>query len=276
MARLSKRRAIDLLQDRISRIEPVKQDGRKSPSFTKWHRDTETALTHIFGEGSRHLGQFTQIAFSLTVFSPGTPQSAFDRAFLNDMDKAGVVLQSMAEEIAEYWDDDDSQSAPPAPSRPAAPVSTPPATKVFLVHGHDESAKNAVARLLERIGLEPIILHERPDRGRTIIEKFEEYSDASYAVVLATADDEGRTRGTKDELRPRARQNVVLELGFFVGRLGRERVSVLYEERVEMPSDYSGVIYISMDDAGTWKPRLVKELRAAGLDFDANAAVEAM
>ena len=133
--------------------------------------------------------------------------------------------------------------------------------KVFVVHGHDEAAKEATARFLEKLDLQPIILHEQSSGGRTIIEKFEKYSgDVGFAVVLLTPDDLGAARKEKDKLQPRARQNVVLELGYFLGRLARNRVCALYKGGVELPSDIQGVIYVEMDDAGAWRTKLAQEL----------------
>lgn len=143
--------------------------------------------------------------------------------------------------------------------------------KVFIVHGHDDALKNAVARLVDRLGLESIILHEQPNKGRTIIEKFLAYSDVGFAIVLLTPDDVGgAAKATKESLLPRARQNVILELGFFLGRLGRERVAALYTPSVEMPSDYTGVLFVPYDDRGVWSLHLAKEIKAAGLPADLN------
>ena len=143
--------------------------------------------------------------------------------------------------------------------------------KVFIVHGHDTALKNAVARLISRLGLEPIILHEQPNRGRTIIEKFLDHSDVGLAVVLLTSDDKGGLISESSEhYRPRARQNVIMELGFFLGRLGRERVAAIYSNDVEMPSDYTGVLFLPYDDAGVWQFSLAKEIRAAGMPVDMN------
>ncbi|WIV97245.1 TIR domain-containing protein [Kinneretia aquatilis] len=147
---------------------------------------------------------------------------------------------------------------------------TPTSSRVFVVHGHNQGAKEAVARFLEKLGLEPIILHEKPNAGRTVIEKFSDYADVHFAVVLLTADDEGRSIAGSHELRPRARQNVILELGYFLGRLGRARVCALYEAGVEIPSDYSGVLFVQLDATGAWRFELVKELLAAGFAVDAN------
>lgn len=145
--------------------------------------------------------------------------------------------------------------------------------QIFVVHGHDEAMKQSVARSLETLGFEPTVLHEKPNQGRTIIEKFSDYSDVGFAVVLLSPDDIGRARanvpGTE---RPRARQNVILELGYFLGKLGRDRVMALFkpEQDFEMPSDYSGVLFIPFDDAGKWKFDVAKELRACGYEVDAN------
>jgi predicted nucleotide-binding protein len=148
--------------------------------------------------------------------------------------------------------------------------SKPQSHDVFVVHGRDESSKQAVARFLEKLGLHPIILHEQPDKGQTIIQKFEDHSDVGFAVVLLTADDEGRLRGSHDDLRFRARQNVILELGYFLGRLGRSQVCALKADGVEEPSDFHGVLYVPMDSGDGWKVRLAKELKAAGFDIDMN------
>ncbi|MCK4872795.1 MAG: nucleotide-binding protein [Phycisphaerales bacterium] len=147
-----------------------------------------------------------------------------------------------------------------------------PGSRVFVVHGHDEARREAVARFLERLNLEPVILHERPDKGRTIIEKFTDNADVSFAVVLLTADDVGSAKGAPhDRLEPRARQNVILELGYFLGRLGRDRVCALYEEGVDIPSDYQGVLFVPLQ--AEWRLRLARELKAAGLPVDMNQAV---
>ncbi len=148
-----------------------------------------------------------------------------------------------------------------------APAQVGSGGSIFVVHGHKR--KDEVARFLEQIVNEKVVvLEEQPGRSRTIIEKFEDLGgDASFAVVLLTADDVGAAKEKQDHLRPRARQNAVLELGFFIGRIGRENVAVLYEPEVELPSDYGGVEYISF--AGDWKLKLMGELKAAGFEVKA-------
>lgn len=146
--------------------------------------------------------------------------------------------------------------------------------QIFLVHGHNDARKTEVARLLERTGsAEVVILHEQAEGGRTLIEKVEGHAFGSnFAVVLLTADDVGGTNADETYL-PRARQNVVFELGFFFGSGGRARVAVLSDAGVEWPSDLIGLVPIELDAGGHWKNRLVRELREAGFDHDANKIV---
>jgi predicted nucleotide-binding protein len=169
--------------------------------------------------------------------------------------------------------------SPPAESMTPCldPDTSSVSTRVFVVHGHDEGAKHAVARFIEQMGLEPVILHERANEGRTIIEKFDRHTDIAFAVVLLIPDDVGglvADRRSPSKLRSRAGQNVVLELGYFIGKLGRSRVCALYVDSVETPSDIDGFLYVPMDRAGAWKPELGKELHTAGLPVDLNRLVQ--
>ena len=155
-------------------------------------------------------------------------------------------------------------------------ASTPPnvvavsSNEIFIVHGHNSETKTNVARFIEKLKLKPIILHEQPNQGRTIIEKFEAHTNVGYAVVLLTADDIGGTKLTSsDKLKPRARQNVIFELGYFVGKLGRMQVCALHETGVEILSDYEGVVYVPLD-GDAWQLKLAKEIKAAGFDIDMN------
>ncbi|MFP3522845.1 TIR domain-containing protein [Pantoea agglomerans] len=147
-------------------------------------------------------------------------------------------------------------------------LKSPLSKKVFIVHGHDEGPREKVARFLERMGFEAIILHEQANRGRTVIEKVIEYGNVGFAVVLLTPDDEGCVKGGVPEAR--ARQNVLLELGFFIGYLGREKVCALKKGTLEIPSDFAGVVWEIMDDYNGWKQSLSRELEAAGHEIDWN------
>lgn len=150
-------------------------------------------------------------------------------------------------------------------------LTMPISKKVFVVHGHDEGARESVARFLEKMGFEAIILHEQANQGRTVIEKVEAHGDVGFAVVLLTPDDEGCEKGKP--LEPRARQNVLLELGYFIGRLGRNRVCALKRGEIEIPSDFAGMVWTQMDNSNGWKFSLANELKAAGHILDLNKVI---
>ncbi|MUP40001.1 TIR domain-containing protein [Labilibaculum euxinus] len=142
--------------------------------------------------------------------------------------------------------------------------------KVFIVHGHDNEVKQTVARTISQLKLEPIILHEQTDQGRTVIEKFEQNSlDVNFAIILLTGDDEGKAKMETD-YKTRARQNVVFEMGYFIGKLGRKRVFLLLENGVDKPGDLDGIVYVPIDNADGWKLKLVRELKAAGYSVTAD------
>jgi len=144
--------------------------------------------------------------------------------------------------------------------------------KVFIVHGHDENLLLKVNNFLKLVDFEPIILHKQLNKGKTIIEKFEHYSDVGYAVILMSPDDLACSAqdfdDTKEEerlslLKPRARQNVILELGFFIGKLGRDKVSIIYPKTMEHPSDINGVTYIEIDELDEWQGKLKEEIKTS-------------
>lgn len=159
----------------------------------------------------------------------------------------------------------------PHPKKNRAHNNTIESEKIFVVHGHDNSFKDETCVFLSEIGFEPIVLHRQPDGGLTVIEKFEKYSNVRYAVVLLSPDDYGfkaeelqkPASDRKGEFR--ARQNVIFELGFFIGSLGRQSVCCLFKG-VELPSDISGLIYKtvnkSIEEVGY---EIIKELKNAGL-----------
>ena len=150
---------------------------------------------------------------------------------------------------------------------------------VFIVHGHDSESKHAVARFLEKLKIHAIILHEQSNEGMTIIEKFEKHADVAFAIVLLTPDDIGKekpknTTGKKNgdaSYRDRARQNVIFELGYFMGRIGRNKVCAIVSGDIEKPSDSDGILYIPYNsDNESWKLSLARELKAAGIEIDMN------
>ena len=141
--------------------------------------------------------------------------------------------------------------------------------KVFIIHGHDDAVKVSVARFLEKMGFDAKILHELPNQGRTIIQKFDDESKSvSFAIGLLTPDDVGGKN--EGSLKPRARQNVIFELGYFRGLLGAGKVLAIVKDKVETPSDYDGILYTPYDSGSAWQLALCKELKAAGFEVDMN------
>ena len=154
--------------------------------------------------------------------------------------------------------------------------------EVFIVHGRDHNPMKELKAMLKKFGLNPIVLHEQPSGSRTIVEKLEKYSDVGYAFVILTPDDlslsaagrilqfeDGRYQMTEDIYARRARQNVILEFGYFVGKLGRDRVCCLHKGDVERPSDMSGIVYIPFKESvNEVRDKIVKELKAAGYEIE--------
>lgn len=185
-------------------------------------------------------------------------------------------LESLSERL-DLIDESASALSPTTQPTPRAEVAIQSLSNdVFLVHGRDEEMKNIVARFIERCNLRPIVLSEQPDQGRTIIEKFEQEANVGFAVILLSPDDVGglaASPGTETQLQTRARQNVILELGYFLGRLGRPRVCAIMRGDVEVPSDFSGVVYTPFSSDEGWKIKLARELKSAGLEVDLNIAL---
>lgn len=217
--------------------------------INKWQLTSKEILISSFGESHRYVSSFERTRTN--------KDSGFDykREFISEVNEGLSVLESINETLNLGLDKD-------RPSEAIKQISD----KVFIVHGHAEAINQEVARTIEKLGLEAIILREQPNSGNTIIEKFEEYAkDVNFAVILLTADDK-----IEGEDNFRARQNVIFEMGYFMGALGRPNVMCMLQENVEKPGDIDGVVYTMIDKAGVWKYSLVKELKACGYDVDAN------
>ena len=269
MPRPDKTRAKGRLQRALDAIPDLKQLRRGAPEFEKWHRDTKVAIANTFGDSSSHLKEFADIRFlSLIITWDGTSESRDREAYLSGLGSTTAILQSMIEEVEEYWGDDNQ---PPNSSEVLETSQRTNTNQVFIIHGRDHGTRDTVTRFVEGLGLEAVILQEQPDQGRTIIEKFEQCAQGDFALALFTPDDVGGR--DDDALQPRARQNVIFEFGYFIGKFGRDRVRALVKGNPEIPSDYSGVIYIPLDESEGWKMTLIREMRSAGFDIDANRAL---
>ena len=221
--------------------------------FQAWKTKAERFLIRKYGNNSYEHTSFTKTYFSLGIFTTGTPNSEFVAACQSGLRKTEAIFQTYLEEMAEEV----AQKADVQPMDYA---------KVFIVHGHDGELKQSVARIIEKQGIEAVILSEQANQGKTIIEKFENYSDVGGAICLFTADDLGRIKESETD-RARARQNVVFETGYFIGKLGRDHIVILADDGIEMPSDLSGVV---RTDTGNWQFELLKELKAMRYAIDLN------
>lgn len=269
---ISKEKAIEKIISLIEKINDLEKLRRGSAQFKKWIRDTQVALEHIFGNESRHITDFSQIRYSLGAFSSATAEHKFQARYIDGLENARQVLTSMIEEIQEYWNEE-TLTKSTSEQILNDTLEKDYFNKVFIIHGHDGGTKETVARFISTLGLEPVILHEQANQGRTIIEKFENHSDVGYAIALITPDDAGSSIKEPENIRQRARQNVIFEFGYFIGKLGRHRVAGLVKGDIEIPSDYAGIMYIPIDESGAWRFLLLKELKSVGYDVDANKAI---
>lgn len=223
----------------------------------------ETAIAETFGHGTVEYNRFQKASdFTFSYFGDVPPPNELAKRVRENKTASMQLLSAAIELLRERINDD------PDPIEPTvSPTLRSHSEKVFVVHGRDNEPKEAAARFLTSLGLQPIILHEQANKGRTIIQKFrDEAADVGFALVLMTPDDE-LSNGQK-----RARQNVILELGFFLGALGPDKVAAIVKGDLERPSDFDGVLYIPFD-AG-WKIAIAKELQAAGYTVDWNVVMK--
>lgn len=184
-----------------------------------------------------------------------------DNGYFEDI--TGEVLKECKSQLQEIT----PKSNALTPDKPSKIMDT---SQVFIVHGHDNLARLEVANFIKSLGLKDIVLNEQASSGKTIIEKIEEYSDVGFAIVLYTPCDVGASQRQKDQLRSRARQNVVFEHGYLMAKIGRANVCPLVKGDLETPTDISGIVYTPMDEGGAWKSKVAREMRACGYKVDLN------
>lgn len=262
-------KGVEILARRIADIEALDPLKASEGEIRSLECKIEESLTRVFGENGDDRWRYASAA----TFDHGPVSIAFgDRG--GRRDRRGYIIEGRIESLATLKGAVETlkeriADAEPIPEAKSVGSAFDPATsdKVFIVHGHDGELKQEVARIITSLGLQPIILHEQPNGGGTVIEKFERESDVGYAVILFTPDDFGGSQDDSNVLQ-RARQNVVLELGYFIGKLGRKRVCVIVKDNIEKPSDIHGVVWL--DYGSHWKVDLAKELKHAGYGIDFN------
>ncbi|MDB5314058.1 MAG: nucleotide-binding protein [Gemmataceae bacterium] len=272
--------ALGLVKQRrqeIANLEPLRSNW---PKFVEWHTRSRALIAHSFPKMLDKYDELLQVRWCALprVIGPMTSQSELDRITHTESIANDKLTREAREKMIAFVDSLVELATLTAGTSRGDPELTQSGRakdlsgKVFVVHGHDDEMKQHVARVLSKLGLTPIILHEQPNFGKTIIEKFESTADVSFAVVLLSPDDMAYPlEANAKQAKSRARQNVILELGYFVGKLGRSQVfSLKRGSSIELPSDFSGVVYTDYDAAGHWRFTLVRELKAAGYAVDAN------
>lgn len=249
------RQANNLIQDQTGSTR-VLRDGYES-----WNRRNELFLEAAFKvEGFLPSGPKTDYLNLATLNYPfQVPKSDVDLstdALREDIEVKKHRLERLLSNLDLY---------PEAESGTKQSVSDIK-NRIFVIHGRDEVSRLRVVEVLRKAtDAEPVVLMEQPNGGQTIIEKLEENlgQTAGFAVILLTGDDEGSLEG--ETPKPRARQNVILELGFAMAALGRRNVTLLHDPDVEIPSDINGVAYYPLDN-DEWKLRLLGDLKTTGFD----------
>ena len=244
----------------------------------KWSRYNEILLTRLFDNASITENDYINFAEHKPrdqVRGGGRFPPSFEAyvgSYRKGMGSSINSLEGIRDRL-ELYDEPSETSQHTSGNKEVSDTPQPTVgEEVFIVHGHDEAAKHAVARFVDRLDLKPIILDEQPDAGLTIIEKLErEARNVDFAIVLLTPDDVGTLKDeADDQFEPRARQNVILELGYFMGKLDRKKVCLLIKGELENPSDLDGILYASMDNPNEWQLKLAKEMKNAGLPIDLN------
>lgn len=240
------------LKDAKDEINKLKTLPRFSPEFKTWQKKCERLISSIYGSKSVQLKQFSDIRYSFDIITLGIQESEFDEKFQNGLLEAELLLDSFLEETdvsSQPHENTDRKNVDPK--------------KIFVVHGHDEVARRELVELLEEeLHLEPIVLMDEASGGKTVIEKFEDHTlKIGYAIILLTPDDLGCLKDDFEkhesdlsksisELKLRSRENVILELGYFIGKLRREGVCCICKDsRSLLPSDLHGIIPIIYRDS---------------------------
>jgi hypothetical protein len=299
MVKANKAAQLDDLKRLIDDIEKVRIKERMSSKFKSWHRETLETLERVFGRKSRQVKDFEAIRYNLAAFSNKTPESKFEEAFQHGLMSAAVMLSAAVKDLQLGAAASDPASAaaavktpepvvkvpapapsypePAAPARPApaavAPTVTrePPAivkramaavsNKIFIVYANDIGMKDDVSSFLSRVGVSTVVLKESAGNSSSLIDELDKHENVHYAIVMLNPDASGISG------------NTVYELGIIVGRLGRNRVCGLVKNNIGIQANYSGISYVPVDSAGAWKFLLIKQLKDAGFDIDANLAL---
>ncbi len=239
---------------------PRSYAGSDTPEWLTWKTRVRNTVRKL---ASKDSPSHKLVAIAFTVITEGNGPPEFKKAkslFLKALETAKAAL---VDDVYGELHKPESESSSPNLSN-----------RIFIVHGHDSGLKIDAERFIRELGLEPVVLHRQPDEGATIIEKFEKNSDVGYAFILLTPDEIAYTAdqiNIDEHMRrteSRARPNVIFEFGFFVGKLGRDKVCCLHKKGVVFPSDLDGLVYKEIDQSIEEQAYpIIRELKAAGYNI---------
>ena len=222
----------EILDDLLEEASTMEYQSKKE-DIQIFTQKLQTVLPYLFKNHSEKLSAFYKIKFRPSMYALGVDNTELFTQTFSEGKKATINFISGLIHAVDF----EQSLVPQETSTPQIPSESPTENKkVFIVHGHDDNLKSEVALFIERQGLESVILHQQASGGKTIIEKLEERSDVGFAIILYTPCDVGRVASAKRN-NPRARQNVVFEHGFFIGKIGRDKVVALVKGGTEIPND---------------------------------------
>ena len=250
------RKGIATLQRRIVDLEAFDPKSASDDKVTALEKALDEALERVFGRGTSDFSRYVTAAhLDNGPISFGGIYGSGERDTVRFLTEGKTQSLAILKQAIRSLEERIDEAEPEAPKVSEALLDS---DRVFIAHGRDGGIKHEVARFIDVLGLKAVILDEQTNQGMTLIEKFEAHSSVGFAVVLLTPDDVGSLAG--GVLQPRARQNVILELGFFAGKLGRKKVAaVVRGTDLELPSDINGLVWMRYEE--DWKLRLARVAR---------------
>jgi len=247
----------------LSAYEPESNlEKMRRTNFQTTLKNLDNCLEQLLAKGSIQ-------AISLQEESPPPPEEK--PKIPKEISKNGGKKDLVKELTVDLTVHEDSP--PAAAGKKVARMTKSKERKVLIIHGRDEEKRTMIAGFLKKMDLEPFLPDDAADQGMSLLEKYKQYEDAVFAITLLTADDMGYPQGEPEEPKPRPRQNVIFELGFLMGRLEPNLVCALYEEGLDLPSEFKGSVLIPYDAGGVWKLLVARALKVANVDVDLNKAI---
>ena len=225
-------------------------------------KNLETCIAQLLAKESSAVISFPEESSPPPAGKPEIPQEISKTRKKKDLGKELTVDLTIPQ---------DSPSPPAA--KKEVPMAQSKERKVLIIPGREEEKKGKVAGFLKELDLEPFFPDGAASRGMSLPEKYKSYEDAAFAIILLTGDDMGYPQEEPEEPKPRPAQNVIFEVGFLMGRLDPNRVCALYEEGLDLPSEFKGSILIPYDEGGFWKLMVARALKMAQVEVDLNKAI---